>query len=45
MKWIDGPSVKKINRGGFTEMERQSKCQKSNATEMDNIFYDFLNMY
>ena len=35
MKWMDRPSVTKINRGGVYEMDRQTKFQQNlNATEM-----------
>ena len=46
IKWIDIPSVTEIDRGIVYEMERQTKCQTNgNATEMDNIVYDFLDRY
>ena len=28
MKWMDGPSVTKMDRGGVYEMDRQTKCKK-----------------
>ena len=31
MKWMDGPSVTEMDRGGVYEMDRQKKCQKNPA--------------
>ena len=46
MKWIDIPSVTEIDRGIVYEMERRTKCQTNgNATEIDDIVYDFLDRY
>ena len=43
MKWIDGPSVTEMDRGGGYEMGRQTNCQKNrNATKIDTILYDFV---
>ena len=28
LKWMDGPSVTEMDRGGVYEMDRQTKCQK-----------------
>ena len=38
MKWMDRPSVTKMERGGVYEMERRKSEKKhGNATEIDQI--------
>ena len=44
-KYMNGPSVTEMNRGGVYEMDKK-KCHKNgNATRTDIISYDFLARY